>query len=164
MNGVTVYTPAALRLFTREELGRLVERRSMALSIGSGEIRGIGAAALLFSDFAVVEGGATLHLDSWSAWAGAVWRSGPEAMLLHPLIPADDARTTGLIDALMETGCDAAEWARTWLGSRSSTALAAGAALIRQRGGDRLERAEFARLFAAGEPQAGLRAFLARKK
>jgi hypothetical protein len=35
--------------------------------------------------------------------------------------------------------------------------------LIRSRGGDRLERAEFARLFALGEPQKGLGAFLAKK-
>lgn len=32
------------------------------------------------------------------------------------------------------------------------------------RGGDRLERAEFARLFAEGEPQKGLAASLAKAK
>jgi len=42
-------------------------------------------------------------------------------------------------------------------------ALDAAANLIRRRGGDVLERAEFARLFAAGEPQRGLAAFLNRR-
>jgi hypothetical protein len=43
---------------------------------------------------------------------------------------------------------------------RSGLALDAAARLIRSRGGDALERAEFARLFAAGEPQKGLTAWL----
>ncbi len=42
--------------------------------------------------------------------------------------------------------------------------FAAAALLIRSQGGDRLERAEFARLFASGEPQKGLGAFLAKER
>ncbi|MBV9492715.1 MAG: hypothetical protein JOZ54_00595 [Acidobacteria bacterium] len=38
------------------------------------------------------------------------------------------------------------------------------ATLIGARGGDALERAEFARLFATGEPQKGLQAFLEKRK
>ena len=46
---------------------------------------------------------------------------------------------------------------------RSEIAAASAAMLIEHRGGDALERAEFARLFATGEPAEGLRAFLEKR-
>jgi hypothetical protein len=66
---------------------------------------------------------------------------------------------------------------RLWLGGETEIALdeppqSTGSALAREvaakliasRGGDALERAAFAFLFAAGEPQEGLRAFLEKRK
>ena len=47
---------------------------------------------------------------------------------------------------------------------RSALALESARMLLENRGGDALERAEFARLFATGEPQEGLRAFLEKRK
>jgi hypothetical protein len=51
-----------------------------------------------------------------------------------------------------------------WLGGRSALALDTAASLVALRGGDTLERAAFAWLFAAGEPQEGLRAFLDKRR
>jgi len=48
--------------------------------------------------------------------------------------------------------------------NRSAIARQSAEMLVNARGGDALERAEFARLFAIGEPQKGLRAFLDRRK
>ena len=50
------------------------------------------------------------------------------------------------------------------LGGRSALALESARMLLEHHGGDALERAEFARLFAIGEPQEGLRAFLEKRK
>ena len=53
---------------------------------------------------------------------------------------------------------------RFWLGRGvDGFRIDAAAVLVRSRGGDALERAEFARLFAIGEPRTGLGAFLAKK-
>jgi len=49
------------------------------------------------------------------------------------------------------------------LGTRSNLALDVAAELLPRRGGDALERAAFALLFAAGEPQEGLAAFLEKR-
>ncbi|MGZ7042115.1 MAG: hypothetical protein ACXVH7_10030, partial [Thermoanaerobaculia bacterium] len=56
------------------------------------------------------------------------------------------------------------QWLEEWMRGRSGLAIDSAAALIRRRGGDPLERAEFARMFAIGEPQVGLSAFLAKRK
>ena len=48
-------------------------------------------------------------------------------------------------------------------GPGSALARQSAKLLIENRGGDALERAEFARLFAIGEPQEGLRAFLEKR-
>lgn len=63
-------------------------------------------------------------------------------------------------DDVIAPGVDPRAYIQEWIGARSAIALEVAAALIRKNGGDELERAEFARLFAAGEPQRGLRAFL----
>jgi hypothetical protein len=65
-----------------------------------------------------------------------------------------------IADLLVPAGRDPLQWTNEWVGARSAIALDAAANLIRRRGGDLLERAEFARLFAAGEPQKGLAAWL----
>jgi hypothetical protein len=74
-------------------------------------------------------------------WRGTPWNPQPDEITDH----------------------DAEAWCANWLKGRSVLALDSAATLIRSRGGDRLERAEFARLFATGEPQTGLGAFLAKK-
>jgi enoyl-CoA hydratase/carnithine racemase len=70
----------------------------------------------------------------------------------------------GLADALVPIGADPVEWFAAWIGGRSTLALDAAAALIRGRGGDVTERFEFARLFATGEPQEGVGAFLEKRR
>lgn len=93
-------------------------------------------------------------------WGGIVWRIGRRAFALHlsgaTQLDAEEAYAWGIVDAVTDD-------ADAWLGARSPLALEAGASLIARRGGDLLERAEFARLFAAGEPQEGLRAFLEKR-
>lgn len=83
-------------------------------------------------------------------WAELVWTEGRGALLRH---------------LSAESWVLSAEYHHPARSTQHS-ALAARAAemLVEARGGDALERAEFARLFAIGEPQKGLRAFLARRK
>jgi enoyl-CoA hydratase/carnithine racemase len=94
-------------------------------------------------------------------WGGIVWRIGARAYSLHlsglTELEAAAAYDWGIVDAVTDDP-DA------WLAARSLLALEAGASLIARRGGDALERAEFARLFATGEPQEGLRAFLEKRR
>lgn len=149
-------------------LERVLEHRGMTLAIAAGEVQGIASAALLFSDFVVLTRDAVVAVDSAEALAAAVWRIGRGALRLHLLqgqqITADVALASGLADALVEAGTDPSEWAAAWTGGRSEEALDAAALLLRSRGGDRLEKAEFGRLFAAGVPQEGLDAFLAKRR
>jgi len=144
----------------------LLARREAVIAIGEGELRGLGLAALLHSDWAVVSAGATIALDCAEAWSGAVWRIGPGAVRLlldgGPL-SARDAIRHSLVDGIVPAGTDPLQWIEAWLGGRSALALDSAASLIRRRGGDPLERAEFARMFATGETQIGLAAFLAKK-
>ena len=72
------------------------------------------------------------------------------------------ARAEEIVDEI--TDREPEQWLEEWTRHRSVLALDSAAMLIRSRGGDRLERAEFARLFAIGEPQKGLGAFLAKTK
>jgi enoyl-CoA hydratase/carnithine racemase len=94
-------------------------------------------------------------------WGGIVWRIGERAYALHlnglTELTATAARDWGIVDAVTDD-------ADAWLGTRSRLALESGASLIARRGGDPLERAEFARLFAIREPQEGLRAFLEKRR
>ena len=86
-----------------------------------------------------------------------VWRLGFDA---YRLLLGGKTRFTAQ-EALEAGLCDAKEWK---FENRSAVAFDAGAQLIARRGGDRLERAEFARLFATGEPQEGLAAFLEKRR
>jgi enoyl-CoA hydratase/carnithine racemase len=79
-------------------------------------------------------------------------------------LTAEDAVREGLADALVPSGADPVEWLAGWIGGRSTLALDEAAALIRGRGGDVTERFAFARLFATGEPQEGLAAFLEKRR
>jgi len=157
-------TPADLRGLDSRALEELLGRTELTVAMGEGEVGGLAAAALLFADFAVLRVDAVLHIDIAQAWAGAAWRLGHGALklLAMPRWNAREARDAGLCDDVTER--EPAEWLGEWTRHRSVVALDAAALLIRSRGGDRLERAEFARLFALGEPQKGLGAFLAKKK
>lgn len=121
-------------------------------------MRGAAAADLLFSDWAVMKPGTELLIDTPEAMAGAVWRIGGRALaLLHGRpVPAEEALALGLCDQVTDRG--------DRLAGRSRIALDAAAALISRHGGDALERAVFAWLFASGSPQEGLDAFLARRR
>lgn len=155
-------TPADLRGLDSRALEELLGRSELTVAMGEGEVGGLAAAALLFADFAVLREASTLLVDTPEAWAGGVWRLGRGALRISERMSAGEARDAGLCDDV--TGREPAEWLEEWTRHRSVVALDAAAMLIRSRGGDRLERAEFARLFALGEPQKGLGAFLAKKK
>jgi hypothetical protein len=114
----------------------------------------------LTADVLLVGDGATLTLGAPSVWGALTWRIGArETFALHVAdvntLTADELIARGIADGPAD-----ADWAR----GRSDVALDAAASLIRMRGGDTLERAEFARLFAAGIPQEGLRAFLEKRR
>ncbi|HXG59269.1 MAG TPA: hypothetical protein VNL91_09625 [Thermoanaerobaculia bacterium] len=164
---IAIVGPDDLGRADAASLAALLGQRRMVLAVGGAVIEGWGAAMVLHSDFAAVPEGAILRLDSAAAWGGAFWRIGPRAARFHfrgeRAIPAGAALEAGLCDALVPAGRDPIDWAREWLAGRSSLALSSAAELLRSRGGDPLERAEFARLFAAGEPQEGLDAFLRKR-
>jgi enoyl-CoA hydratase/carnithine racemase len=96
-------------------------------------------------------------IDSPEKWAEAVWRIGRSALKLHLegriRFSAEEAVRLGLVDGTPQERD----------GNRSALASRVAAELVRSGGGDALERAEFALLFAAGEPQKGLRAFLEKR-
>lgn len=145
----------------------VIARREAVIAIGAGKLCGLSAAALLHSDWAVLSEEATIVLDCAEAWSGAIWRIGRGALGLlldGGTIAARDARNEGLADGIVPAGKDPLQWIQMWLGGRSELAVDSAAAMIRRRGGDPLERAEFARMFAIGEPQVGLAAFLTKRK
>ncbi len=115
----------------------------MRVAIATGEI----TAEDLLADWLVVTETATLPIDA--SLAGALlWRLGPDAYRRY-LLGELDARAVA--DGVFD------------LGARSRLALDVAAELLSRRGGDALERAAFALLFAAGEPQEGLAAFLEKR-
>jgi len=65
-----------------------------------------------------------------------------------------------ICQALVPDEVDSVKWIESWLEGRHPVALASAASLVRARGGDAIENAEFGRLFAAGLPQIGLQRFL----
>ncbi len=151
--------PAELGAFTGGRmLEELCESRELVVAYGEGPVSGPAAAALLFSDYAVLHVSAALAVDTREAWAAAGWRLGRTTLRWA----LDGARQEQVVDEI--TAADPERWLEEWMRHRSVMALDSAALLIRSRGGDRLERAEFARLFAAGEPQKGLGAFLAKMK
>ena len=150
--------PHALRALT--SLDELFETSGLVVAYADGELRGLASAALLFADFAVLHAGATLDIDTAEGWAGAAWRLGRGVVRVLPRTTAREAGDAGLCDDVTDAAPEA--WLAEWTRGRSVIALDTAAALVRLRGGDRLERAAFARLFAIGEPQIGLGAFLAK--
>jgi hypothetical protein len=161
--------PDALAAADAELVWRVVQRRAFVIVIAGGSLSGSPLAAALASDFFAVAAGATLDFGRdpqvWGALAGRIGR-GAYRLLLTASGPLDSQRALecGVADALVAAGENPLEWLERWLGARSLIALDAGAALIRRRGGDALERAEFARMFAAGTPQEGLAAFLEKRR
>lgn len=137
------------------DLEDILRARELVVVIGEGELHGHHAAALLFAGYAVMRDGAALHLDDPRVWAGMVWRIGRKAMQLldRQRIEASEAIALGLAD-----GSEFDEK------HRSALALDVTAELIRHRGGDLLERATFAWIFATGEPREGLAAFLEKRR
>jgi len=160
-------TPAALRGLDARALEDLLGRTELLIAAGEGEVSGLAAAAFLFADYAVLERGATLVTgDDPAIWAAAKWRLGRGALSLlldeRRRLTADETFSLGLCDELIDG--DPEEWRTRWMRGRSALALDTAATLIRFRGGDALERAAFAQLFAIGEPQKGLAAFLKKRK
>jgi hypothetical protein len=148
--------PGDLRGIDRHGLDDLLARTELVVAFGEGEVRGFAAAALLFADYAVLRDGARLVVDEAEVWAAVAWRLGRKAAGWA----ANGQKQEEVVDEITARGAD--EWREEWTRHRSVIALDAAAVLIRARGGDSLERAEFARLFAIGEPQKGLGAFLAK--
>jgi len=141
--------------------------RAFLFGVARGSIGGRSLAAGMLSDFFVVTDDAVLRLSGTSSVgdvaAALVRRIGRRALrlLVEGGNPGGrEAVEAGCADALVPSGVDPLEWAVGWFGSRSLLALQSGARLIRLRGGDVAERAEFARLFSIGEPQEGLGKFL----
>jgi hypothetical protein len=115
----------------------------MRIAVANGPI----TANDLLADWLVVGERATLTIDA--ALVGPLlWRLGADAYRRY-LLGELDARAVA--DGSFERG------------ARSQIALDVAAELLGHRGGDALERAAFARLFAAGEPQEGLAAFLEKR-
>ncbi|HEX6158756.1 MAG TPA: hypothetical protein VF111_01235 [Thermoanaerobaculia bacterium] len=140
---------------SEREVEEILTARELVVVIGEGELHGLAAAALLFADVAVLREGAMLYLDDPRVWAGVVWRIGRKAMMLagRTGVGAGEARALGLADA--------SEFDAT---GRSTVALDVTATLLRARGGDTLERATFAWIFATAEPREGLAAFLEKRR
>jgi len=115
----------------------------MRIAVADGPI----TADDLLADWLVVTERATLVVDA-SLAGPLLWRLGPSAYRRY-LLGELDARAVA--DGAFERG------------ARSQLALDVAAELLAQRGGDALERAAFALLFAAGEPQEGLAAFLEKR-
>ena len=150
--------PADLRALDAGALEEILGRTDCVVAFGAGDVSGLAAAALLFADYAVLDAGSSLTIDTPEGWAAVAWRLGRRTLgwVMRGEVAAE------VVDEV--TGRDPAVWREEWMRHRSVIALDSAAALIRGRGGDRLERAEFARLFATGEPQKGLSAFLGKTR
>ena len=151
------------------DLEAIASSHELTVGFAVGPLRGHGLAAALHCDWLTIEENVTLTIDSPQAWSGVIGRIGARAAYrLHLLGPttltAADAMRHGLADALVPFGADPIEWLAGWIGGRSTRALDEAAALIRGRGGDVTERVAFAHLFATGEPQQGLAAFLEKRR
>ena len=152
---------------------RLFARRSLFVAIVGGGGSHAGLAAALDADWlAVVEGGRlplaepSIDPSAAAALAGRVGNARARRLLLTGPreLGAAEALGAGVADSLVPAGEDSLKWLYGWLSARSARALLAGAGLVRRRGGDALERAEFARLFSEGVPRRGLRMFLDKRK
>ena len=139
------------------DLRRVLARDEAIIAVGEGDLRGDALACALHSDLLVLAADTRIILDRPAAWSGVVWRMG-RAALLFCVAPA--ILPAAVADLLVPAGRDPLQWTVEWAAARNAVALDAAANLIRRRGGDVLERSEFARLFAAGETQKGLTAWL----
>jgi enoyl-CoA hydratase/carnithine racemase len=166
-----VLSPAALEGVSSQVLDRLVHRRSMALAIADGDLSALPLAAACFCDYFALGEEATIDLGVHAlvpeVAAAITWRVPERARRIllgtETALGAERALELGLCDALVPRGSDSLKWTKEWLGKRSLRALLSASTLIRSRGGDLAERAEFGRLFGEGEPQRGLRGFLEKK-
>ena len=143
-----------MKILHAEELRieEVVRRREMIVAVATDEV----TPAALYCDWLFATPAARLSSNP-SVFGGIVWRLGARAWrmwLMGGITVADVA----------DDVIPSADVAHRWAEGRSTKALDAAAALIRRRGGDTLERAEFARLFAAGVPQIGLDAFLKKRR
>lgn len=162
----------ALRRADRDLVDRLAERRSMLIVAGGGTWVGLALAAGLLADWFAPGERARLILDDANELdavaAALVWRIQRRALglLLEAggSLTAAESMRRGLADSLVPERADPLEWIESWIGPRSLSALHAAAVMIRSRRGDVAERAEFARLFATGEPRKGLEAFLKKER
>jgi len=168
---IIVLSPAALEGVSAQVLDRLVRRRSMALAVGDGDLASLPLACGCFCDYFALGEDATVDLGVHAlvpeVAAAITWRVPERARRIllgtETALGADRALEIGVCDALVPRGSDSLKWVREWLGKRSPRALLSASTLIRSRGGDLAERAEFGRLFGEGEPQRGLRGFLEKK-
>lgn len=168
---LVVLSPAALSGASPLFLDRLVHRRSMAIAMGDGDLAALPLAAACFCDYFALGEDATVDLGVHAlvpeVAAAVTWRVTERARRIllgtETALGAERALELGICDALVPRGSDSLKWVRDWLGTRSPRALLSASTLIRTRGGDLAERAEFGRLFGEGEPQRGLRGFLDKK-
>jgi len=168
---IVILANGALRAMTPDLLEALVRRRGVVLTAAATSLTPLGFAAALFSDFFVLERSARIDLDGCrrtsEVIAGVVHRIGRKAVRLWLEAPAAlDAQQLlerELADAVVPAHEDSVKWLLGALEGRSLIALESAARLIRMRGGDVGERMEFGRLFAAGEPQRGLKQFLSKE-
>jgi enoyl-CoA hydratase/carnithine racemase len=170
---ILVLADEALAALDPRGLERLLARRSLLIAIAGVELSGAGLAAALDADWLAVREGSRLAIASpridpavASTLARRVGNRRARRLLLtgERIVTAAEALEQGIADSLVPAAEDSLKWLHGWLSARSARALLAGAGLVRRRGGDPLERAEFARLFSEGVPRRGLRMFLDKTK
>lgn len=125
----------------------------------------------LASDFLVISRSTTLQVGSRihpAVAAAVVVRIGEPGIGFAEgksrVLASDALFRAGICQSLVGDEVDSVKWARAWVEGRHVAALASAASLLRKRGGDALENAEFGRLFAAGVPQRGMQRFLNRDR
>ena len=169
---ILVLADAALASLDARACERLLGRRCMLLALVRGELGGPGLAAALDADWLAAREGSVLGIASpaidpvvASTLARRVGNARARRLLLigERSLPAEAALELGVADSLVAAEVDSLKWLHGWLAARSARAMLSGSGLVRRRGGDALERAEFARLFSEGVPRRGLRMFLDKK-
>lgn len=149
-----------------------LHRRALLISTASGDVRPPGVALGLFADVSLLGSASVLDLGRNTEWWGVIAAgihlrigAGSEALLFSNKtnLDAGSAIGAGLCESVVAGAHDSLQWCQQWIGGRSLLALQSAASLLRRKGGDVTERAEFARLFASGEPQLGLNRFLNRE-
>ncbi len=165
------FSPSALENASAALLERVQHRSALVIAACRANVPPDSFAFGMFADVFLVEEGSQLDLGRGTEWWGLISaavlrRIGERSsglLLTGPRkLSADETWNGGLCEAVVACGSDSLQWAQQWLSGRSVPALQSAAALLRRRGGDAIERAEFGRLFATGEPQLGLKRFLNR--